>query len=79
MYEGLKLGELPDEARLHELKVRVPDRIVIEGISDVNEGYLVYRGENWFITPDAPTIQPRKLYFLFMELCDPMKDIEVIP
>jgi hypothetical protein len=26
MYEGLKLGELPDEARLHELRVRVPNR-----------------------------------------------------
>jgi hypothetical protein len=75
MYKGMSIGELPETAHLHELKVRVPDRIIVEG--SVNEGYLVYDGD-WFITPDEPTNSDRKLYYLFMELCDPMKEIVVV-
>lgn len=78
MYEGLTLGELPIGAPIHQLKIRVPEAILMHDDKTMNEGYLVNTSGNWYISPLSPDEQDRPLYLLLMEMCNPLDDIVVI-
>jgi hypothetical protein len=82
MYKGLPLSQLPEQAILHELKVRIPEHILMHDDKSFCVGYLVHVMGDWFISPVAPPKEgepsvERPLYLLVMENCDPQSDIVV--
>jgi len=78
MYNGLKLGELPEQAILHELKVRVPEDILMHDDKSNAEGYLILSANDWYLSPLPPDRSDRPMYLLFMSMCEPLNDIVVV-
>lgn len=78
MYSGMTLGELPHDTAIHELKVRVPEDILMHDDKSANEGYLVHLNNDWFISPEPPSDKERPLYLLLMDMCNPLDDIVVV-
>lgn len=75
---GMPIGQLPEQAILHETKVKVPSEILMHDDVTMNEGYLVHLMGDWFLSPESPEQTDRQMFLLAMQLCDnPLEQIVV--